>query len=114
MPPTRRYPMRVATLESTTLATVGYDENLKRLQLEFCSRAVYLYFGVPGAVYEALLDAPSKGRDFNGTIRGHYPYRQILGSNPALQSKEVAAMCDRYESQMPRTLSELLADSRFT
>jgi hypothetical protein len=27
--------MRVTTVESTTLATVGYDENLKRLQLEF-------------------------------------------------------------------------------
>jgi hypothetical protein len=87
--------MRVATMESTTLATVGYDKNLKRLQLEFCSRAVYLYFGVPASVFEALLDAPSKGRYFNGAIRGHYPYRQILGSNPALQSAEVAARCDR-------------------
>jgi hypothetical protein len=95
MPPTRRYPMRVAIVESTTLATVGYDENLKRLQLEFCSRAVYLYFGVPAAVYEGLLDAPSKGRYFNGTIRGRYPYRLILGSNPALQSAEAAVGCDR-------------------
>jgi hypothetical protein len=34
--------MRVATVESTTIATVGYDETLKQLQLEFCSRAVYL------------------------------------------------------------------------
>jgi hypothetical protein len=86
--------MRVATVESTTLAAVGHDENLKRLQLEFCSR-VYHYFGVPAAVYEALLDAPSKGRYFNGTIRGRYPYRQILGSDPVLQSAEVAARCDR-------------------
>ena len=87
--------MRVATVESTTLATVAYDENLKPLQLEFCSRAVYLYFGVPTAVYEALLDAPSKGRYFHEAIRGRYPYRRILGSNPALQSAEVAARCDR-------------------
>jgi hypothetical protein len=87
--------MRVTTVESTTLATVGYDENLKLLQLEFCSRAVYLYFGVPASVYEALLDAPSKGRYFNGTIRGRYPYRQILDSNLVLQSAEVAAGCDR-------------------
>ena len=87
--------MRVATVESTTLATVGYDENLKRLQLEFCSRAVYLYFGVPAASYEGLLDAPSKGRYFNGTIRGHYPYRQILGPNRVLQGAEVSARCDR-------------------
>ena len=87
--------MRVAAVESTTLATVGYDENLKRLQLEFCSRAVYLYFGVPAAVYEALLSAPSKGRYFNGIIRGRCPYRQIQRSNPVLQSAEVASRCDR-------------------
>lgn len=36
--------MRVTTVESTTLATVDYDEDLKLLQLEFCSRGVYLYF----------------------------------------------------------------------
>lgn len=87
--------MRVVTVESTTLTTVGYDENLRRLQLEFCSQSIYLYFGVPAAVYEALLDAPSKGRYFNGSIRGRYPYRQILSWNPVLQSAEVVARCDR-------------------
>ena len=87
--------MRVTTVESTTLATVGYDETLKRLQLEFCSRAVYLYFGVPAAVFQALLDAPSQGRYFNETIRGRYPYRQILGASPVLKSAEIAAGCDR-------------------
>ena len=87
--------MRVATVESTALATVDYDEAQELLQLEFCSRAVYLYFGVPAAVYEALLDASSKGRYFNGTIRGRYPYRQSLGSNHILNSAEVAARCDR-------------------
>jgi hypothetical protein len=87
--------MRLGTVESTTLVTVGYDEAQELLQLEFCSRAVYLYFGVPAAVFEALLDAPSKGRYFNAAIRGRYPYRQMLGSNPALQSAGVAARCDR-------------------
>jgi len=87
--------MRIATVESATLATVGYDEAQELLQLEFGSRAIYLYFGVPAAVYEALLGAPSKGRYFNGTIRGRYPYRQILDANPVLQSAELAARCDR-------------------
>ena len=54
--------MRIATVESATLATVGYDEAQELLRLEFGSRAVYLYFGVPLAVDEALLGAPSKGR----------------------------------------------------
>lgn len=76
--------MRIATVESATLATVGYDEVQELLRLEFGSGAVYLYFGVPVAVYEALLGAPSKGRYFNGAIRGRYPYRQILGADPVL------------------------------
>jgi lysyl-tRNA synthetase class 2 len=69
--------MRVATVESTTLATVAYDEARELLQLEFCSRAVYLYFGVPSAVHQELLDAPSKGRYFNRCIRGQYAYHAI-------------------------------------
>jgi hypothetical protein len=86
--------MRVATVESATLATVGYDEAQELLQLEFGSRAVYLYFGVPAAVHDALLGAPSKGRYFNEAIRGRYPYRQSLGSDPVLRSAEVAVRSD--------------------
>jgi KTSC domain-containing protein len=88
--------MRVATVESTTLATVGYDEARRLLQLEFCgSGAVYLYFGVPAALHQALLDAPSKGRYFNGTIRGRFPYRQVLDLNTAPRGAAMPAECDR-------------------
>ena len=83
--------MRVATVESTTLATVAYDEARELLQLEFCSRVVYLYFGVPAAVHQALLDAPSKGRYFNQTIRGRYPYHPI--ADAIRRGAEVPARC---------------------
>ena len=80
--------MRIATVESATLATVGYDEAQELLQLEFGSLAwaVYLYFGVPAAVYEAPLDASSKGRYFDsmGSSADVIPYRQILGGDPVL------------------------------
>jgi hypothetical protein len=66
--------MRVTAVESTTLAMVAYDQARELLQLEFCSGAIYQYFGVPGAVHQALLGAPSKGSYFNQTIRGHFPY----------------------------------------
>ena len=66
--------MRVTAVESTTLATVAYDKACGLLQLEFRSRAIYQYFGVPAAVHEGLLGAPSKGRYFNRFIRGHFPY----------------------------------------
>ena len=66
--------MNVRSVQSATLVAVGYDGAREVLQLEFHSHKVYCYFGVPGAVYEGLLAAPSKGRYFNGAIRGHFPH----------------------------------------
>ena len=69
--------MNIKSVESATLAAIGYDDAHEILQLEFRSRAVYRYFGVPGSVYEALVTAPSKGRYFNGAIRGHFSHALI-------------------------------------
>jgi len=66
--------MDVKLVESATLVAIGYDDICEVLQLEFRSHAIYRYFGVPGSVYEALVAAPSKGRYFNGAIRGRFPY----------------------------------------
>jgi hypothetical protein len=74
--------MRVTAVQSTTLARVIYDEAQEVLQLEFRSRAIYQYGGVPRQVHEALLGAPSKGRYFNRAIRGRFPFRRI-SSSPA-------------------------------
>jgi KTSC domain-containing protein len=84
--------MTMTAVESTTLATVAYDEALGVLQLEFRSRAVYRYFGVPATVHEGLLSAPSKGNYFNQVIRGRFPYRLIWnleagGCSEALRSE---------------------------
>jgi hypothetical protein len=86
--------MQVATVESSTLATVAYDEAQELLQLEFCSRAVYQYFGVPAVVHRALLGAPSKGRYFNHAIRGRFPYRLIRDGVAAAPEAEIAAGCE--------------------
>jgi hypothetical protein len=87
--------MCVATVDSTTLATVAYDEAQELLQLEFCSRAVYLYFGVPATVHQALLGAPSKGKYFNQVIRGRFPYRPILDSGSVPRDAKMPARCHR-------------------
>ncbi len=87
--------MRVATVESTTLLTVSYDEARALLQLEFCSRAVYQYFSVPMAVHQSLLAAPSKGRYFNQAIRGRFPYRLIPDFEAAPRRAAIPAKCDR-------------------
>jgi hypothetical protein len=73
--------MQINAVESTTLATIAYDEALELLQLEFRSQAIYQYFGVPVAVYVAFSDAPSKGRYFNQVIRGSFPYTLVVEHN---------------------------------
>lgn len=57
--------MNVTAVESTTLATVAYDEARELLRLEFRSQAIYQYWGVPALVHQALLSSPSKGIYFN-------------------------------------------------
>jgi len=81
--------MDITVVVSTTLATVAYDGVRNLLQLEFRSRAVYRYFGVPSTVHEALLGAPSKGSYFNQAIRGRFPYVRVPGLQAAGTSAEV-------------------------
>ena len=87
--------MRVTTVESTTLATVAYDETRELMRLEFCSRVVYIYFAVPALVHQALLGAPSKGRYFNQAIRGQFLYCLISNFDAVWADVEIPAGCRR-------------------
>jgi hypothetical protein len=69
--------MNRTVVESTTLATVAYDDVRELLRLEFRSRAIYQYSGVPPAVHQALLQAPSLGVYFNRVIRGRFPHALV-------------------------------------
>lgn len=81
--------MRVTAVESSTLATVAYDEARELLQLRFCGGAVYEYSGVPSTVHQSLLDAPSEGRYFNDCIRGRFPYRLVADSAAVRANVEI-------------------------
>lgn len=72
----------VAPVQSTTLATVSYDQARQLLWLEFRSHAVYCYFGVPPELHQGLLTAPSKGAYFNRNIRGRFPFQQKVVTEP--------------------------------
>ena len=79
--------MNEMRVESTTLRAVAYDDGRGVLQLEFCTRAIYHYYGVPAGVYEALLDAASKGSYFNRVIRGRFPYALCASALTGLAGK---------------------------
>ena len=87
--------MNVTAVESATLATVAYDDARELLQLEFRSRAIYRYFGVPAAVHAALLRAPSKGSYFNWVIGGRFPYSLASNAQPGVPYEALLSECSR-------------------
>jgi len=64
-------------VESSSVASVGFDGALAVLELEFRNGSVYRYFAVPAAVYEGLMDAASKGVYVNRFVRGVYPFARV-------------------------------------
>jgi len=79
--------MNETKVESTALLALAYDDGREILQLEFRSAAIYHYYGVPAAVHEALLGAPSKGSYFNRVIRGRFPYALCASAQSGLTGK---------------------------
>jgi len=63
-------------LDSSVLKQASYTSD-ETLELEFRTGAVYRYFGVPGAVFENLILAPSKGACFNRNIRDNFRHHRI-------------------------------------
>ena len=69
--------MKRISVESSNLASVGYDEESKTLEIQFHSGGVYQYDDVEKEVYDELMSADSKGRYFMSMIRGAYSYGRV-------------------------------------
>jgi hypothetical protein len=65
--------MRLDTVESSMLHAVGYDPELRVLEVIFNSGGIYLYRDVPQDVYAGLMSADSKGQYFLEVVRQRYP-----------------------------------------
>jgi len=59
-------------VRSRVIVAIGYNAVAHELWVHFRSRYIYVYAGVPDAVFDAFLEAPSKGRFYNRRIRRHY------------------------------------------
>ncbi len=68
------------SVQSTTLASVGYDVGTHVLELEFRSGEIYRYAAVPSAIHRALLSAESKGQFFNQKIRNCFSHDRVLSA----------------------------------
>jgi len=67
-----------AYVESSNIASVGYDPPSATLEVEFHNSGIYQYFGVPVHVYEELISAGSKGSYFYVNVKkAGYPYSKM-------------------------------------
>jgi hypothetical protein len=64
-------------VESSMLASVGYDPVSSVLELEFHGGRVYQYGDVSEETWRELMAAESKGRYFLDYIQEQYPYLRI-------------------------------------
>ncbi len=64
-------------VSSSSIESVGYDDDALALEVEFEGGRIYRYLDVPRAVYEGLSSASSKGRYFHDNVRGTYHYLRI-------------------------------------
>lgn len=69
--------MKRQAVESSNLASVGYDAENKILEVEFKHGGVYQYFDVPESVYEELMNADSHGKYFVHNIKDDYEFEKL-------------------------------------
>ncbi len=60
-------------VKSSRIASVGYDEKSSTLEIRFYQTGVLQYRGVPARIYQNFLSVVSKGRFYDGVIKGKYP-----------------------------------------
>ena len=71
--------VEMVDVESTLIAQVGYDAETQTLFIKFVTTGdTYRYAGVPQAIYDALLAAPSKGKYFAANIKGAFPFTKLM------------------------------------
>lgn len=62
---------------SSNVESFGYEAGRSELWVGYRNtRGFYVYEGVPQAVYQALLAAPSKGRFLHRFVLEKFPFRQ--------------------------------------
>ncbi|TBB56943.1 KTSC domain-containing protein [Rhizobium ruizarguesonis] len=64
-------------VSSTNVLSVGYDEPTETLEVEFSNGSIYQYYNVGSALFQQLMQAPSKGQFLNAYIRNSYPYSRV-------------------------------------
>lgn len=69
--------MKRTPVDSSSIASIGYDRRTHTLEVEFRGGRVYQYLHVPPGTFLQFMRADSKGRFINYHVKGVYPYAPL-------------------------------------
>lgn len=69
--------MKRDSVQSSNIASIGYDENSATLEIEFLNGGVYQYFDVPKNVYDEIMAASSHGQYLAQNIKGRFRFSKV-------------------------------------
>ena len=70
--------MERTPVQSSSVSSVGYDQDSSTLEIEFLNGSIYQYFGVPESIFDGLMNAPSKGKFLDQFVKkAGYSYARI-------------------------------------
>jgi hypothetical protein len=75
--------MEWTDVDSSQIVRIGYDAETLKAQVQFKDRksgyvsATYEYDNVPQEVVTDIINAPSAGQQFNGTLKYGFNYRKL-------------------------------------
>lgn len=69
--------MNRESVQSSMIASLGYEADTSILEVEFNSRVVWQYYDVPESVYYDMMNSGSIGKFFHSNIKGQYREAQV-------------------------------------
>jgi hypothetical protein len=69
--------MERQAVSSSSLASIGYDPQSEKLEIEFKNQTIYEYYNVPQVIYDQLMAAPSHGSYFSANIRNVFANSRV-------------------------------------
>ena len=69
--------MERTPVESSSVASIGYDPKTFELEIEFRNGRTYRYLQVPPAAHRLLLQAPSIGEYVNRVIKPRFEFEPV-------------------------------------
>jgi lysyl-tRNA synthetase class 2 len=69
--------IEMKNVHSSQITSIGYDQDLEVLYVEFRNSNVYRYMDVPKEIYEQFMNNDSVGSYFHTHIKDEYEYEKL-------------------------------------